>query len=57
MKPSSVTNIELKFGIHVITHKIYNLSRPNNVSYEVVDLAFKVVKNNLQFGIAELQII
>ena len=47
MEISSVTNMELKFDIHIITHKIYGSSRLNSVSCKAVDLAYKVVKNNL----------
>ena len=54
MKISNVTNIELKFKIHIIAHKIYFLSRLNSVSCEAVDLAYKVVKTNLSFDLAEL---
>ena len=54
MKISCVTNLELKFGIHIIAHTIYNSSNPNSVSCEVVDLAYKVVKNNLSFDLAKL---
>ena len=32
MKISSVTDMELKFVIHIIAHKIYSSSRLNNVS-------------------------
>lgn len=42
-KLSGVTNIELKFGIHVIAHKIYSSSWLNNVSCEAVNLEYKVV--------------
>ena len=54
MKISSVTDVELKFGIHVIAHKIYSSSCQNSVSCEVVDLAYKVVKNNLSYDLADL---
>lgn len=54
MKISSVTNAKLKFGIHVIAHKIYSSSRLNSVSCEVVDLAYKVVKNKLSYDLANL---
>ena len=54
MKISSVIDMELKFGIHVIAHKIYSLNRLNKISYEVVDLAYKVVKNNLSLDLVEL---
>ena len=51
---NNVTNIELRFGIHIIAHKIYNLSQLNSFPCEVVDLAYKVVnamKNNIDFSI------
>ena len=54
MKISSVTDVELKFGIHVIAHKIYSSSWLNSVSCEAVDLAYKVVKNNLSYDLADL---
>ena len=47
MKINYAIDMELKFGIHVITHKIYSSRKLNNVSCEAVDLAYKVVKNNL----------
>ena len=31
MKIISVTDMELKFGIRIIAHKIYNLSRLNSI--------------------------
>ena len=49
MKISSVIDTELKFDIHVIAHKIYNSSHLNSVSCEAIDLAYKVVKNNLSY--------
>ena len=54
MKISSLIDVVLKFGIHVIEHKIYSLSHLNNVSCEAVDLAYKVVKNNLSYDLADL---
>ena len=56
MKISYVTDMELKFGIHVIARKIYNLRRLNIVSCEAVDLEYKVVKNNLSLDLAELML-
>ena len=53
MKISSVTHMELKFGIHIIEHKIYSSSRLNSVSYKEIDLAYKVVKNNLSLDFVE----
>jgi hypothetical protein len=54
MKISSVSDIELKFCIHIIANKIYISSRLNSVSCEAMDLAYKVVKNNLSFDLAEI---
>ena len=54
MKISNVTSMELKFNIHIIAHKIYSLSRLNSVACKEVDLAYKVVKNNLSLDLAEL---
>ena len=54
MKISSVTEEKLKFGIHIIAYKIYNSSRLNNVSCEAIDLAYKVVKNNLSYDLTNL---
>ena len=53
-KISSVFDVELKFGIHIITHKIYNFRRLHSVLCEVVDLAYKVVKKILSFDLVEL---
>ena len=57
MKLTRVTNMEIKFSIHVIAHKIYNNNRKNNVACEVVDLAYKVVNKDLSFDLAELQLV
>ena len=43
MKLNSVSDMEIKFVIHVIAHKIYSSSRLNSVPCEAVDLAYKVV--------------
>lgn len=56
MKLNGVTDMEIKFGIHFISHKIYSSNQLNNVICEVVDLAFKVFKNNLSFDLTELQL-
>lgn len=56
MKISYVIDMELNFRIHVIAHKIYNSRRLNSVSCEAVDLAYKVVKNNLSLDLAEMML-
>lgn len=38
----------------MIAHKIYSSSHLNSVSCEAVDLAYKVVKNNLSYNLADL---
>ena len=52
MRINNVTDIDLRFGIHIITHKIYHLSQLNNVPCEAIDLAYKVVKKNLEYDLA-----
>ena len=54
IKLNNVSNMGIKFNIHVIKHKIYSSIRPNSVPCEAVDLSSKVVKNNLSFDIAKL---
>ena len=56
MKISNVSDVELKFGIHIIAHKIYNSSRLNSVPCEAVDLAYKVVKKNLEYDLVDLML-
>ena len=56
MKISCVIDLELKFGIHIIAHKIYSTSKENSVSCEAVDLAYKVVKNNLSLDLVNLML-
>ena len=56
MKIRKIIYMELNFGIHVITHKIYISSHLNNMSCETIDLALKVVKNNMSFDFAELML-
>ena len=52
MKISCVIDMELKFGIYIIMHKIYSSRRLNSVSCEVVDLTYKVIKSNLSLDLA-----
>lgn len=56
MKISCIADPELKFGTHVIALKIYSSSRQNSVSCEAVDLAYKIVKNNLSYDLADLML-
>ncbi len=41
LKVSIVSDVELRFCIHVIAHKIYSSSHLNSVPCEAMDLAFK----------------
>ena len=54
LKLNTVADAELRFGIHVIAHKIYSSSCPNSVPCEAVDLAYKVVKKNVEFDLSKL---
>ena len=54
LKINNVTNVELRFGIHIIAHKIQSSSRLNSVPCGEVDLAYKVVKKNLEFDLSDL---
>ena len=55
MNHNGVTNIKIKFGIHVIAHKIYSSIQLDNIPCEALDLAFKMVKINISIDPAELQ--
>lgn len=57
MKLNGVSDVELKYAIHAIAHKMYSNSWSNSVHYEAIDLAYKIVKNDLEFNLAELQLI
>ena len=54
MKLNGVSNMEIKFNFHVISHKIYNSRSLDNFPCKDIDLAYKVVKNNLSFNLADL---
>ena len=56
MKINKVTDMDLKFGVHVIAQKIYSSSHLKNMSCEAIDLSLKVVKNNMSFDLAELML-
>ena len=54
LKLNNVTDVELKFGICVIAYKLYSSSQLNSVPCEAVDLAYKVVKKNMEFDLADV---
>lgn len=54
MKISSIIDVELKFYIHVIAHKIYSSSHLNNASCEAMDLVYKVEKKNISYYLVDL---
>lgn len=54
LKINNVSDVELKFGIIIIAYKLYSSSRLNSVACEAVDLAYKVVKKNMDFDLAEV---
>lgn len=57
MKLHGVIDMEIRFAIHVIAHKIYRSNRKNSVPCEAVDLAYKITKNHLSFDLVELQLV
>jgi len=44
----------VKFGIYAITYKLYSSSRLNSVPCEAIDLAYKIVKKNMKFDLANV---
>ena len=54
MMISHVIDMELKFDIHVIEHKIHSSIQLNIISCEAVNFAYKVVRYNLSFDLAKL---
>lgn len=57
LKLNGVTDLELKYAIHAIALKMYSSSRPNSAPCEVVDLAYKTMKKDLEFDLVELQLV
>ena len=57
LKINTVTDPELRFGIYVIAYRIYSSSWLNSVACEAVDLAFKMVKKNLEFDLSDLLLV
>ena len=57
LKINTVIDPELRFGIYVIAYRIYSSSRLNSVACEAVDLAFKMVKKNLEFDLSDLLLV
>ena len=54
LKLNNVSDAELRFGIHLIAYKMYSSRRLNTVPCEAVDLAYKVVKKNMEFDLADV---
>ena len=54
LKISSVTDVDLRFGIHIIAHKIYSSSQSNSVPCEAVNLAYKIIKKNMEFDLLDV---
>ena len=52
LKVRNVTDIELRFGIYIIAHKIYSSSQLNSVPCEAIDLAYKVVEKILEYDLS-----
>ena len=56
LKINNVMDLELRFGIYIIAYKIYSSSWLNSVSYKAFDLAYKIVKKNLEFDLVDLML-
>lgn len=56
MNLNGVTDMGIKFRIHVTAFKIYSSIRLNNILCEAMDLAYKVVKNIFSFDLVKLQL-
>ncbi len=54
LKVNTISDVKLRFGIHVIAYKLYSSSRLNSVPSEAVDLALKIVKKNLEFDLSKV---
>ena len=54
LKINNVMDLELRFGIYIIAYKIYSSSQLNSVSCDAVDLAYKVVKKNLDYDLSDV---
>ncbi len=54
LKPNNVSDVELRFRLYLIAYKMYSFSRLNSVPYEAVDLAYKVVKKNMEFDLVDV---
>ena len=50
----TVTNLLLDFVVRVISHKFYQSSRLNSVPCIAIDVAFKLVKKDHTYDLAEL---
>ena len=54
LKINNAMDLELRFGIYIVAYKIYSSSRLNSVSCEAVDLAYKVVKKNMDYDLSNV---
>ena len=54
LRINNFIDVELRFGIDIIAHKIYSLSWLNSVPCEAVDLAYKVVKKNMDYDLLDV---
>lgn len=56
MRINTITDLETRFGAYVITYKIFQSRRPNNVPCRAVDITYKVVRKGLQLDLTELML-
>ena len=55
MTIDTITNPLIDFAVKVITHKFYQSSRLNSVPCVVVDIGYKMIKQDHTYDLAELQ--
>lgn len=56
LKVSTITNLELKFGVYGVAYKKFQSSKPNIVPCMAVDLGYKIVKKGHKYDIIELKL-
>ena len=56
MTIDTVTDPLLDFAVRVISHKFYQYRRMNSVPYIAVDVAYKLVKKDHSYDLAELML-
>ena len=56
MTIDTITDPILDFSVSIISHKFYQSSRSNSVPCIVVDVAYKMIKKDHTYNLAELML-